>query len=53
MATQTTNQELQEQLDALRKDFAEVTSTLKNLTTEYAQQSDCTAGTTTGKREYC
>lgn len=39
MATQTTNQELQEQLDALRKDFAEVTSTLKNLTTEYAHQS--------------
>ncbi|SFK05991.1 DUF883 family protein [Methylophaga sulfidovorans] len=38
MATQTTNQELQEQLDALRKDFAEVASTLKSLTSEYAQQ---------------
>jgi len=35
--TQATNQELQEQLDNLRKDFAEVTKTLKDMTSAYAK----------------
>lgn len=38
MATQPTNQELQEQLDTLRKDFADVTSTLKEMSSSYAKQ---------------
>lgn len=39
MATsQASNQELQEQLDTLRKDFAEVTKTLRELTTAYAKE---------------
>lgn len=33
------NQELQEQLDALRKDFSEVTKTLKDMTQAYAKES--------------
>lgn len=39
MATAQTNQELQEQLDTLRKDFAEVTKTLKDMTAAYARES--------------
>ncbi|KKM27962.1 hypothetical protein LCGC14_1569390, partial [marine sediment metagenome] len=38
MATQATNQDLQDQLDALRKDFAEVTSTLKAISSDYVQE---------------
>lgn len=38
MATQTTNQELQEQVSALRKDFGDITETLKALTSEYAKE---------------
>lgn len=39
MATQTTNQELQEQVSALRKDFGDITETLKTLTSDYAKES--------------
>jgi ElaB/YqjD/DUF883 family membrane-anchored ribosome-binding protein len=39
MATQASNQELQEQLDNLRKDFAEVTKTLREMTSAYAKES--------------
>ena len=39
MATQASNQELQEQLDNLRKDFAEVTKTLREMTSAYAKDS--------------
>ncbi|WP_375056035.1 hypothetical protein [Zobellella sp. DQSA1] len=39
MATaQNNQQELQEQLDALRKDFAELTSILKGMTANYAKE---------------
>jgi ElaB/YqjD/DUF883 family membrane-anchored ribosome-binding protein len=38
MATQASNQELQEQLTALRKDFGDITQTLKTLTAEYAKE---------------
>lgn len=37
MATASNNQELQEQLDALRKDFGDLTTTLKDMTTTYAK----------------
>lgn len=37
MATQPSNQELQEQMDALRKDFAGLTSTLKDMSASYAK----------------
>lgn len=39
MATQTSNDELQQQLNALREDFGEITKTLKTLTSDYAEQS--------------
>ncbi|WP_273150855.1 DUF883 family protein [Methylophaga thiooxydans] len=38
MATQANNQELQEQVSALRKDFGDITETLKSLTSDYAKQ---------------
>lgn len=38
MATQASNQELQEQLNALRKDFSDLASTMKNMTAEYAKE---------------
>lgn len=37
MATQPTNQELQEQMDTLRKDFASLTGTLKEMSAGYAR----------------
>ncbi|WP_438969673.1 DUF883 family protein [Methylophaga sp.] len=38
MATQASNQELQDQLDTLRKDFSELTQTMKTMTSDYAKQ---------------
>ncbi len=38
MATQTSNQELQEQVSALRKDFGDITETLKTLSADYAKE---------------
>lgn len=37
MATQPSNQELQEQMDALRKDFSDLTGTLKEMSASYAK----------------
>lgn len=37
MATQTSNEELQKQLNALREDFASLTNTLKDMSSDYAQ----------------
>lgn len=38
--TQNNQQELQEQLDALRKDFAELSGTLKEMTANYAREGE-------------
>lgn len=38
MATQTSYDDLQKQLDALRKDFSDLTATLKDVTASYAHQ---------------
>ncbi|AFJ03183.1 hypothetical protein Q7C_2044 [Methylophaga frappieri] len=38
MATQTSNEELQKQLNALREDFAGLTNTLKQMSSAYAEQ---------------
>jgi ElaB/YqjD/DUF883 family membrane-anchored ribosome-binding protein len=39
MATQTGHDDVQKQVDALRKDFSELAATLKDVTANYAHQS--------------
>jgi len=38
MATQASNQELQDQMNALRKDFSDLTQTMKKMTSDYAKE---------------
>jgi ElaB/YqjD/DUF883 family membrane-anchored ribosome-binding protein len=38
MANQASEQELQDQVNALRKDFSELTKTMKSLSSDYAKQ---------------